>query len=785
VIADWEAVTKRAAPALVQAFAVDADAALDALLEGAAGPVLAQRGPAGVLARWLSPFRAESLFAQAVDGAVARRIAAEWQPNGGTEARRRALRLSRLFDIVSSTPGRLPQSATELQRRFDTRDEALRPWSPSPSQDPLGRFLLAVARTQENRSLAPFWYSYCRLPPSVPLFRAEYGIHGLRGLPREEESVDDEFPHEVAAGLRMLADGLRVAIESDRTDLQTARRTLLSIAQVCIAAYPLGGWAEHILANVDASRPVTIKLLEAIAALDQRAATTETLRRMFSTAAERARTRERSSQEGAREAPRASANQQMVGPLLAALREGRPGTPDRMQRAIDSARRRAEIIGDPASEFGSLLARASSAARVSFPQHAVRWSEEALLWEPWDVRAWTIATAAYRAAGRAAEGMDTAWRAHARFPFEPYVWTEVGTGLVDAGRHGAAEVLLLHGMERFPDDPSLISAFGELLIDTGRPAEAVDILRQATERFEAVAETAPNLWAGLTAALISTGAVDDARMVRERARALLPTDRWASQTNFERFRRERERRDARFKQAVPEPPSPDGALFSVISEARILRQGARSLSQPARLEEARAILERNAHRGANVPSFIAEWTLVRADAGESAAALEAIDRSPFGQSVDTGVALAVTKARRVLLSTSVDDGRRFSEKKLAELVSEIQVAAESNPALLPLGLVSRLQTASVLLDGQVLAQERTGTFAQIKQWIRDAARLEVEDAHDDEPTFARQWSLSVDAVLGELGDAPTGDHVASHVTRCAGQLDELQETFEHRLATLV
>lgn len=790
---EWEATTGRPAPPLVRAFAADPDAALDALLTGAAGTTLARRGAAGVLATWLSWLSSKSGFARTVDAAVARRIAVEWEsPNELASAgRRRALRLVRLFDIVSTTPGKLFDAPAELRARFATRGDALAPWSPGPSQDPLGRYLLALARTQPDRARAPFWFAHCRLPASVPLFRAEYGIAGLRGLPPDEPR-DDEFPYEVASGLRVLADGIQRGVVDGRFDVADGTRTFVSIGKLCIAAYPFSGWSDELLVDADASDTLTAQLLREIAALDQRAATAETLRRMFAAAIEH-RPPAPSSQPRSRRAPghrEPAVAETRVRRLLAAVTRGEEGSVARVQAIIDTEGARATRSGDAASEIGRLLRRASSAARNRFPEAAVKWAEAGLQWDPWDVRSWTVVTAAYRTAGRAAEGLDKAWRAHAQFPYNPYVWAELGQLLAEDNRIGAAEAVLTEAIKHFPDNAISVSAYGEMLIATGRAAEAVPLLEEAVTRFESVAATVPMLWSGLVSALIGSGRVPEAKQIAIKGYRLMPDDPLAEKlaTRFERFQAERMRRDAAYVDAGPHAPADDGTLFSVTSEARVLRQRARSIGTRAPLDEAWAILERNSERGSEHPQFVAEAALVRAERGEAEQALDIAGTTGFRDSADVSVAVALTRVKRLaLLASSAPEARSYTVTRMAELTAEMRAVAHSNSAVRPLNLLTRLQFSAALTDGAAVTTEREHAYRDMIGWIGRAGAWTNGDRigrDDEELIFTRQWSNALAGVWAGMSAAPRGDDIADRTSQESDALDGLQETFEHRLSAL-
>lgn len=799
MIEEWERIVGRPAPPLVHGFALDADAALDALLSGRVGSSLAQRGSAGVLGAWLSPLPADSEFARVVDGALARRIHIEWRRRPAQEGvlgRRRALMLMRLFDIVAVAPGLLPDSAQELRELFEEHEESLEPWSPAPSQDPMGRYLLAIARTQADRSLAPEWFTMCQLPATMPPFRAEYAIAGLRGLPRSVGVLDDEFPYEVAAGLRLLADGIGTAIAAERIGGSEGRQLLVGIAQVAIAAYPLGGWSAELLLDIDGTAAGTAALLRELARLDERAVTEEALRRMLGRP-QRAVTatpnRDTSRAPGRLERPQGDAT---IDAALQRLRTSDPEALRRMQELLDHEVAQAERSGNFGWRLGGLYRRASTAARSGFPEAAVTWGEEARRWEPWDVRSWTVLTSALRSAGRHTVALDRAWRAQGRFSYNPYVWTELGKALAARNHVVSAEAVLEEAMRVFPEDPYLVSVYGEVLVDTGRAAAAVELLREATDRFRGVAATAPHLWNVLTAALVGAGRTGDALRTAEEAALLLPDNPTAQRTatHFDAFRKERERRDKAY-QTEPEaaPEEADATLFAIVSEARILRQWARAKSDAGALLQADSLLRGSNSRGRTDPKFVAERALVAVDQGEADQALNELKASSFTDGTDPSIALAITRAKRVALRERASqygrDAMSLYEPGLLRTLSlEMREAAQSNPALQPLSWVVNLHAAAGLTDGAALNVEREELYAKVMGWVtrirESAIEASEESATHEEVQFLRSWSAALGGVWNDLGAAPGGAAIADRTVRRSRELDGIEEQFERRLAAL-
>jgi len=789
LIEEWEKLTKREAPGALAAFAEDPDAALDDLLDEVGEPDVVARTPAGAIGNWLAPMSAGSALAKAIDGSVEARLEREWLPSGKEDpgGRRRALLLTSLFDVIASAPGKLPGSAQALVDRFAEHDEALAPWSPAPSQDPLGRFLLAVARNQSDRHLAPYWFNLCRLPANVPLFRAEYGVAGLRGLPRREDPPEDEFPHEVAAGLRLLADGVRVAAEAGRIDPDEGRATVLELAQISISAYPLAGWEEALLANVEEEAPLTAEYLREMAQLDQRALSGKMLHQLF----EQASLAVRSAPAVARRPKR---RRVPFNQLKRDLEAGKDGADEQVQYLIDDEIVRMEREGDFGGKLGKLLRQGSNAARKRFPEASVRWSQEALWWEPWDVRSWTSASVALRGAGELERALDTAWKAQARFPFNHHTWVEVGLALEEQGRIKMAAATFKEAIFRFPEEAPPISAYAEMLLEAGQPEEAVDLLRPAVELFGGFDETpenAANLWGGLTAALISVGKDEEARQAAIDGLGLFPDNAWAQRRvkNFEKFRQRRHQRDAEIRKRLPleEEDPQDPTLFSVLSEARLLRQSARRRSRGS--AEAGRLLESRRREGEHDPLFLAELIALEVDHGEPQKALEELDRTPLAEGVDPNVAYAATRAKRVKMAAAGDGSsaeRRYTPAALASLTSRIRTAADATPVLRPVALVSALQGTAAMFDGEVLDGERTRLYGELRSRLRRMTEPgERKDGGTaEEASFEDEWASAVKSLWSDVGERPSGGEIAAAVEASTVRLDDLGEDFVRRIAVL-
>lgn len=205
-------------PGWLLAFGEDPAGAVDALLRGRfyhghLNPV----DPGQLLNEWARFDWQGTDFLERLDQALAGWVEGTWGTEparpGPAGAAELALAWCRLCNVVGATPA-LAGSARALRARFAER-KYLGRLSGGPPRDPLGRYLLALAHHQRDRSLQPAWERLCQLQPdSVPYYHGGYGIAGLRGLPAEPEQRRSGFRREVAVGLLKL---FRALDERDRT----------------------------------------------------------------------------------------------------------------------------------------------------------------------------------------------------------------------------------------------------------------------------------------------------------------------------------------------------------------------------------------------------------------------------------------------------------------------------------------------------------------------------------------------------------------------------------------
>lgn len=139
-------------PEWLQFFEAEPERAVDALLwrRFYFGPLNVEE-PEELLIDWALFLSADEELLRQLDGALALWVENTWGEHPEGDARRLADAWSALSHVVKNVDG-LPWTVDALRRAFDEKDEYLGALSVSPSQDPLGRYIDALAAHQEDRS---------------------------------------------------------------------------------------------------------------------------------------------------------------------------------------------------------------------------------------------------------------------------------------------------------------------------------------------------------------------------------------------------------------------------------------------------------------------------------------------------------------------------------------------------------------------------------------------------------------------------------------------------------
>lgn len=181
-------------------------------------------------------------------------------------------------------------------------------------------------------------------------------------------------------------------------------------------------------------------------------------------------------------------------------------------RAYARASGDAEFLNKTFNNLAKTLIRAQTRAAL-----AVNLMEEALEWAGNDPHNWPTYAQALDTAGRRADALAALWQARQRFPWNPFIRTELARLLGKAGDLKAAAGVYREATTHFPDDVVCRAGLGDLLID-------LDEEDEAERHFTAVlAMDARNHTA--RGGLARVWAIQSARRrdeaLRERARGLL------------------------------------------------------------------------------------------------------------------------------------------------------------------------------------------------------------------------------------------------------------------------
>lgn len=223
-------------PAWLVAFDDDPSAATDALLRDRFNHGSLNAAEPGVLlAEWANRDWQGADFVPRLDAALAAWVEQTWGRGlvDLSTNQRMALALAwcRLANVVAAMPA-LDGTVRTLRQRFEQRESYLGPLSTGPTRDPLGRYLLALARHQTDRALWPEWQRLCGLPGDLPYYYGAYGIAGLYGLP----PANVIFRLDVADGLVELFEALARRVDTGRLGEAPATKEALSLGRLSVAA---------------------------------------------------------------------------------------------------------------------------------------------------------------------------------------------------------------------------------------------------------------------------------------------------------------------------------------------------------------------------------------------------------------------------------------------------------------------------------------------------------------------------------------------------------------------
>lgn len=269
----WEKVFKTTpVPDWLRAFDRDPLAALEAALSGRFYfGSLNVAEPSDLLIDWATGIGERFDFINRLDAALTHWIAQNWgrEPEDAAKPSRNRLTMTWIWALrLAANVDQLKQTPRALRKQFEQRQAFLEHLGDGPSRDPLGLYLLAVARHQEDDSLEEIWWEYCRLEDGIPWYHGVYGIAGLRGLPPRLESERGRFSERVAKGVIRLGEALFRRSEENLIGPDLAHREFNNIARLTMRAYPFPErWGEYWSDELDsgAIAPAVINWLEEFA----------------------------------------------------------------------------------------------------------------------------------------------------------------------------------------------------------------------------------------------------------------------------------------------------------------------------------------------------------------------------------------------------------------------------------------------------------------------------------------------------------------------------------------
>lgn len=450
-------------------FEDDPDAALHDLLLGRSSlGSLAPAEPAQLLLDWLEGIGEP--FVSTIDGALAHWIESHWGepvlPGSAESPELSADAWSRAFEVIASAE-RLPTALGALRHHMPEQRAFLSLLRSGRSRDPEGSAWLALARQQNDRSLASVWWWLVQLPPDAPWYYGALGIRGLRGLPEGKRGSGGGFPHEVAMGLAKLANALADRCEDGWLEKTQAEKEFLRTARTTMWAYNwherwLGFWREQLAADQGESQ---------LAA--------SWIRQLFPGKLEVIPETIPAKSKHHREPPRSWIP--AISRIVSSLNRRQPNALKDADALLHEQQHHAEQTGETHFVVRSACNFAKS-AREWQPQRALEWVQLAHRFEPDNAFAWTTETSVLLQLDRFFEARRRGFEAVRRFPYDPVTHNTLGEVLHRQGRLADAEAVYREATHRFTDNPVARNGLAEVLRAQGFLDEAESLYRQVLDQ---------------------------------------------------------------------------------------------------------------------------------------------------------------------------------------------------------------------------------------------------------------------------------------------------------------
>ena len=364
------------------------------------------------------------------------------------------------------------------------------------SRDPEGLAWLALARNQEDRSLLDHWWRLCNLPLEEPWYRADYGVHGLRGLPAASPAELGAFRVEVAEGVNRVANALYKRAAQGALPERVAKEEFRRIARLTAAAYPFeerwrAFWRHVLLVENPAYAEWFTSIFNVTR--PQRGPQRQVLPAPSLDWADRARD--------------------------LASRLERDGTAE-VLHANQLLKEQQEYASKTGNVFFLARSATNFAARIRErnPAQAVEWAELSRHFDEWNPYTWTIHVASLRTLGKLEDAFRVAQDAWRRFPHNVAVYVELGEVLLSLGHRREGLAILKDAAERFPESATALERRIDRILSGDKESRPSEQLLESADRELTLASATILRRAAAQKSLLSDEAL---RRLQSRAEASL------------------------------------------------------------------------------------------------------------------------------------------------------------------------------------------------------------------------------------------------------------------------
>jgi tetratricopeptide (TPR) repeat protein len=728
-------------PAWLRDFEVNPDDAINlALREEYDFGRQTPHGPVAILLRLARILSDSGDFTKQLDDALERWVTNNWRRRVDvTDRGPISAAWSNLFDLVAFHPDFAKTAAT---LRVNFHDRAFLEEGDSGANGIFKRYLRAVARTQSDRSLEPYWRTLAGLPVGVPVDHAALAVEGTVGLPRPDGDLTGGFRPDVARVTFLVAEALERLSDEGIFERKEAIRQASQIAASAVTSYPFREqWND---------------------ALDAHHSRRDEWRRWIGLNNGGAR----SSRSGVSQAD-ARAWRDRAHRVAERLRADEAGAELEAERLLDEERSHARATWNTSFVAKSLTLFASALFEQN-PERARDYAQEALDWAPDDPYCYGAYVHGLAVADGPSIAIPHAWHSVERFGENAVNWTELGWVLRTYGALQTAANVLTHASFLFPEDQILTSHLAETLGLAGRYADAAKVLiglsGRAEEAYPAATKwlvklrtSAPNELSELlgTQASKPFAAIDVKELARVIGSPISPPT------------------------GLPDLPMPE------VADSRLTRamylgdfRVARSVAAVTnRSELAESVSKKLIVLRALFPDdvAVASEELLLEDASDASitAASELSVRFP------RSIAAAYAHAR---LNRRAWEGRQLRDAaaQAPRLTMPWQALLDRDAQLAPLFDLGQSRAFLGVRDGEVVEEAAASALRSLARWVAEARET------DESTPFEAVWARSAESLLALDGTAtPDLGLLRLKASTSYARLDSLEENFAYRAESVL